>query len=159
MTEILEIPVISLVSKPESESDFESLIKGEIDRNYEGFRHIEKTIKDNKSIYFYMLGNAVETDDYSVWDRIIPKAPFCLVLFDWDHTDFDRIITIFKNRYQTPLNFITFSAPPSSQKITSEILKQGEIRVIFAEKNSEEGIEGLLAEAIHFSYPKLSDGN
>lgn len=156
MIEILEIPVITLVSDAESENDFEEVIKGDIDRNYDGFRHIEKVINEGKSIYFYLLENAVEKDDFAVWDRVISKSAFCLVLFDWDHRDFDRVITAYRSRYQTPLIFVTFSAPPDSQKITSHILKQGEIRVIFAEKKSDEGIESIIAQAIQFSYPQLA---
>jgi hypothetical protein len=156
MIEILEIPVITLVADAESENDFEQVIQGDLDRNYDGFRHIEKALNSEKSVYFYLLDNTVEKNDFAIWDRIIPKSAFCLVLFDWHHTDFDRVISTYRDRYQTPIIFVTFSAPPNSQKITSQILKEGEIRVIFAEKKSDEGIESILAQAILFSYPEIA---
>lgn len=157
MIEILEIPVIQLLLDKAKETDFEELIQGELDRNYDGFRHIEKMINEKTSVYFYFLENAVDKDDYGVWDRVIPRAPFCLILFDWDHPDIDRVISAYQDRFSTPLIFVSFTAPPNSQKITSQILKEGEIRVIFAEKKSKDGIQSILSQAIHFSYPHLAE--
>ena len=150
MIDILEIPIVAINS--DQANDFLESLPVESDRSYKGFRHLEFRLTSEKCIYLYLLENFPEKDNYYIWDRIIPKAPFCLFLFNWEDPAFADFYDYYKKRYETPL---LFAAPKLEEEadlsdIEDEILKNENNRIIFYEGQDENSVKSAIKQALQF---------
>lgn len=100
MIEIIEIPIISVMA--EINSRFIPLLKADMEKSYEGFRHFIGEVSSGKTIYYYLLDDTLQTGDYSIWDRIIPRAPFCILVINSPDENFEELYKNYQLRYSTP---------------------------------------------------------
>ncbi|MBD3226010.1 MAG: hypothetical protein GF313_14885 [Caldithrix sp.] len=107
MIDILEIPVLSEREKLTHQL-FEG-IESDFDRKYRGFRHLECTLNDDEtfSVYFYILDHFIGQEAYVLWDRMIPKSPFCWFVYDNEQPEFSEMYNAYINRFRTPLLLVS----------------------------------------------------
>jgi hypothetical protein len=113
--EIIEIPVFKV-----AEGDNKPLFSGQkfiSDKTYEGFRFLEYALTDRHSFYFYFIEFPGEQNNRYLWERIIPKSPFCLYLYDADDKSVNKFIQEY-SRYKTPV----FLAAEKDTELSHEIL-------------------------------------
>lgn len=140
MINILEIPVIQNVF--DLESEFTELLPVSSDRTYNGFRHIECKLSDEYTIFFYILDREETIANKYVWDRLIPKAPFCLFLISWDNAKLDAVYERYLNSYSTPLIFLKArgTEDQEAEKIDSKFLQDNKDKIVFYDRIEKKGI-------------------
>ncbi len=130
MCEIIEIPVFK-----STEEENILLFKGQNfinDRTYDGFRFLEYALNEIQSIYFYLIEPFNEQNNNNIWDRVIPKAPFCIYLYDFDDILIKKFYQDYSH-YETPL----FLAVKKEDELNEEILSQFEDKIIYFNKNDD----------------------
>jgi hypothetical protein len=139
--EIIEIPVFKI-----ADDENNSLFKGQeyiSDKTYEGFRFLEYELNDTQSFYFYFIELPGEQNNRYLWDRIIPKSPFSLYLYDTD----DKALTKFMqdyNRYETPL----FLAADREVEISYDIISLFNEKAVRYDLSKENYFKNFLKEII-----------
>ncbi len=150
MSHILEIPVIHLLD--DLEKSFICAVPVYSDRSYRGFRHIVYKIDEEKFIYFYLLDKQEDHFIQSVWERIIPKAPFSVFLLEEKNTFAQELIEQYKQKYSTPY-FIFFPSPDGMKKGIQ--LVEGE-EVFYFNPQENNGFIKTLLEALK-KYEQISE--
>jgi hypothetical protein len=139
VNEIIEIPVFKTVDNEEN-----PLFKGQEylkDKTYEGFRFLEYPLTETQSVYFYVIELSLEQNNRYLWDRIIPKAPCCIYLYDNDEKSINRFFQDY-GRYKTPL----FLIAPKDSEIPENVLEYFKGNVVYFEESSENYFRRLLKE-------------
>jgi len=139
--EIIEVPVF----KPTEEENI-LFLQGKNyinDKTFEGFRFIEYALNDIQSIYFYFIELFNEQKNTYIWDRVIPKSPFCLYLYDSDDNSLKKFYDDYQS-YETPL----FLAVKKDTILNEDILLQFDERIIYFDKNEENYFNLFLKEIL-----------
>jgi len=140
LTKIIEIPV--LITQPRQAA----LFFGDLDfKQYSaaaGFKYAVYDVSKDLQAYFYLLEDFLESMDLSVYDRIIPKAPFVWMLFEYQNKEFDRLIEKYSKYYSTPF-FKT--APHSSGDFQNENDEPNEdLDVLYYDSHIDDPVRQIL---------------
>ena len=150
MSHILEIPVIHLLDDPEK--DFINAVSVYSDRSYRGFRHIVYQVDEERFIYFYILDKQEDHFTQSVWERIIPKAPFTVFLFEEKNTFARELIEQYKQKYSTPY----FIFIPSADGIKKGFQSVDQDDAFYFNSLEENGFIKALLDALK-KYDQISE--
>ena len=101
MTKIIEIPV--LITQPRQAALFFSSLDIKQYSEAAGFKYAEFEVSKDLQVYFYLFEDFLERMDLSVYDRIIPKALFVWVLFEYQNKEFERLMEKYLKYYSTPV--------------------------------------------------------
>jgi len=141
VNEIIEIPVFKTIDNEEN-----PLFKGQEylkDKTYEGFRFLEYSLTETQSVYFYVIELSIEKNNRYLWDRIIPKAPCCIYLYDNDEKAISRFFQDYES-YKTPI----FLIAPKDSEIPENVLKLFMENVVYFEESAENNFRQLLKEIL-----------
>ncbi|HID39124.1 MAG TPA: hypothetical protein EYP36_06385 [Calditrichaeota bacterium] len=142
MSYILEIPVVHFLD--DLEKDFIRAIPVYSDRSYRGFRHIVYKVNDEDFVYFYLLEKQEDHFVQSVWERIIPKAPFTVFLIEEINNATQELIERYKQKYSTP--YFIFRPFPGGAK---GVMKSNDGEDMFSfNPQDENGITKTLLDAL-----------
>ena len=101
MTDVLEIPVLA-TEKDQSEEFFLKLSFQALPETG-AVKYAEYTVSAKQLIYIYLLGKFSESQDFRAYDRLIPKAAFCWLLYERQDVAFEKTVKAYTERYSTPL--------------------------------------------------------
>ncbi|GEM_PF-3933853 len=141
MHEIIEIPVFIALDDEES-----SLFKGQQflnDKTYDGFRFLEYSLKEDQSVYFYIMELSAEQNNRYLWDRIIPKAACCLYLYDNDEKNVNRFFFDYE-RYKTPVFLIATKKREIPEALSGRFFGN----VIYYDESLQNHIQQILKEIL-----------
>lgn len=119
---IIEIPVIG--SRNNQIEKFFYLLSNNSLRNFEGLDLGILHLDSNFQVYFYFL-NQDNEQYYYIWDLVIPHAPGCILIFNWeDPRSIEsnlKTIEYVEKRFLTPLHICSL---PSYQDIPDDLIKE-----------------------------------
>ena len=125
MINIIEIPVLAAQQR-QKELFFGNMTIKEYS-NTAGFKYGVYEISEDMHVYFYLIENFLESQDLSVYDRIIPKASFSWLLFDFPNHDVDTLLKKYTKCYSTPLFKVAPGAFDDSLKEKDEPIEDSNV--------------------------------
>jgi len=68
-----------------------------------GYRYFSLELSENKHILFYLMEIKDSNANVNLFDRLIPKAPFCFLLLEGETFIVNNFYESYKERYNTPM--------------------------------------------------------
>jgi len=108
-------------------------------------KYASYTVSPQKRIYLYLLENFLDCLDYTIYDRLIPKACFSWLVFERRNALFDTIQKQYAKRYSTPLFPVTRQALDAS--LTPVNKAEGPMPVIYYDSELPDPLRDALDRA------------
>lgn len=149
MKEILELPVFSTEFKYGEEFFKNQALM--IPNGDQGYKYIAHELADQKQLIYFLLEIKDNKINRNLFDRLIPRAPLCLMLLMGETFLVNNFYEYYKERFNTPLICLA-PQPPKDFDLTyvkNVILQNAKNKLIYFNEGETNPVPKILMEAFN----------
>lgn len=148
MIEILEVPILA-DHKLQGRHFLEDYIIHSLQRQV-SIQYCECRLNAEKVFFLYIINDLSRPENYLITDRIIPKAPFSLLLTEQAQSGWTALYDQYTSRYETPLFIVTEQTEGNSTAAVfdSVPLREKSNVVLYYDKDDQDRVKKVLKKAL-----------